>query len=591
MKVKTKLALMVVLVFFVTIIVSGYSVYSIAQNNKVVLGTLEASLRKDYDNLIKTQVENAISMIGSVYASYESGEYTYEEAQVIAADLVRDLRYGENGYFWIDTYEGDNVVLLGKDTEGTNRLDTVDSNNFKMVASIIEGAKNNISEGYYEDYYFTKEGETEYQPKRSYTKVFEGFKWVVGTGNYTDDIDAEVAAVKSEQQQKLTAIIARLVVISVLSIIIEILLMIIIIIGINNAMKKIKAFLSELKNGNFTVQSDTKLLQGKHEFSEIARDADEMKNAIKNLVMQTVNEADIINQNVDNVKTSVDKLNHEIENVSATTEELAASMEETSASAQLVLSTSNEISSVAKNIATHAQEGAEESVAISKRVSDIKRELTETLQRTEAVKSNVSRKIKDSLEEVKVVEKITDLSGAIMSISEQTNLLSLNASIEAARAGEAGRGFAVVAGEIGSLADQSKHTVMEIQGITENLMKAVNSLSNSANEILDFVNGEVTHDLQLFDNVTEDYMKDTDYYSNMITDFSAVSEELLASVENIITSIDAVSHAAEEGAEGTTDIAQRNCEMAGHSNGVIEKVERTKSSADMLIKKVSAFQI
>lgn len=591
MKVKTKLALLVVLVFFITIIVSSYSIYSISQNNKAVLDTMEASLRSDYDDLIKTQVENALSLIGSVYASYESGEYTYEEAQVVAADLVRNLRYGESGYFWIDTYEGDNVVLLGKDTEGTNRLETVDSNNFKMVASMIEGSKNNISEGYYEDYYFTKEGETEYQPKRSYTKVFEGFQWVVGTGNYTDDIDAEVAAVRSEQQKKLTAVIARLVVISVVSIIIEILLMVIIIVGINNAMKKIKAFLTEMKNGNFTVQGDAKLLSGKDEFSEIARDADEMKNEIKGLVLQTVSEAEVINQNVNNVKISVDKLNHEIENVSATTEELAASMEETSASAQLVLSTSNEISTVAKNIATQAQAGAEESVAISRRVSDIKSDLSETLQRTEAVKSDVSKKIRASLDEVKVVEKITDLSGAIMSISEQTNLLSLNASIEAARAGEAGRGFAVVAGEIGSLADQSKHTVMEIQGITENLMKAVNNLSNSANEILEFVNGEVTHDLELFDNVTEDYMKDTDYYSNMITEFSAVSEELLASVESIITSIDAVSSAAEEGATGTTDIAQRNCEMAGYSNGVIERVEQTKASADLLIQKVSVFQV
>ncbi|MDD3416309.1 MAG: cache domain-containing protein [Lachnospiraceae bacterium] len=217
MKVKTKLTLLVVLVFFVTIIVSSYSIYSIAQNNEAVLNTMEESLRSDYDNLIKAQVENALSLIGSVYASYEAGEYTNEEAQVVAADLIRELRYGENGYFWIDTYEGDNVVLLGKDTEGKNRLDTVDSNNFKMVASMIEGSKKNVTEGYYEDYYFTKEGETEYQPKRSYTKVFEGFKWVVGTGNYTDDINAKITAIESEQGQKLKVIIAKLIVISVIS--------------------------------------------------------------------------------------------------------------------------------------------------------------------------------------------------------------------------------------------------------------------------------------------------------------------------------------------------------------------------------------
>lgn len=591
MKVKVKLILLAVLVFCITVFTSGYSIYSINANNKDILESMETELRVDYDSMIKSQVENVVSLTQSVYDKYKTGEYTYEEAEKNAADLIRNLRYGEDGYFWVDTYEGDNVVLLGNKTEGTNRMDTVDSNGFKMVAGFIDGAKQNIKDGYYEDYYFTKEGETEYQPKRSYTKAFEGFKWVIGTGNYTDDIDKTISTITQEKRSQLNSIIMRIVIITSVLIVLEIVFMLYIIGGINGAMAKMKKFLEELSNGNFTAQIDKKLLGGKDEFSELARDAENMKEEVKELIAKTISEADNIAAGVDDVKNSVNKLNSEIENVSATTEELAASMEETSASAHMVLEISNEISSVAEKIASDAQSGTEESVAITKRVNSVQFTLKDTLSKTEAVKEEISKKIEEALEEIKVVGTISKLTGAIMSISQQTNLLSLNASIEAARAGEAGKGFAVVAGEIGGLADQSRDTVLEIQDITDSVVKAVKNLSESSYEILNFVNEDVSKSLELFDKTTGDYMKDAEYYNNLITDFSAISEELLASVDNIISSISAVSNATEEGASGTTDIAQRNSEMAGYSTMVLEKVEGTKDAANSLTEQVAAFNI
>ena len=190
-----------------------------------------------------------------------------------------------------------------------------------------------------------------------------------------------------------------------------------------------------------------------------------------------------------------------------------------------------------------------------------------------------------------IVEKITELTSAIMEISSQTNLLSLNASIEAARAGEAGKGFAVVATEIGKLANQSQETVSEIEKITENVMDAVHNLADSANAILEFVQKDVTEDLQLFSNTTNDYIRDTGYYNNLITDVKSVADELLEALEKITESINAVSQAAGEGAEGTTDIANRNTQINQYSQSVLEKVDRTKNSADALNKEVSVFKL
>jgi methyl-accepting chemotaxis protein len=79
------------------------------------------------DLVIKTQVETAVSMLQAVYAKHQRGEMTLEKAKTLAADLLRELRYGADGYFWADTTEGVNVVLYGrKDVEGRNRLEDKD---------------------------------------------------------------------------------------------------------------------------------------------------------------------------------------------------------------------------------------------------------------------------------------------------------------------------------------------------------------------------------------------------------------------------------------------------------------------------------
>ena len=168
---------------------------------------LRASIEEDYDENIKNQVDNAISMLDAVYAGYENGDYSYEEAETRGADLLRELRYGNGGYFWADTYDGENVVLLGSATEGTKRMETKDADGYQMVKEIIRVGQE--PDGGYTDYVFPKEGETESSPKRSYSRAFERFGWVVGTGNYIDYIDETVEKETQAMRENVkTALIA-----------------------------------------------------------------------------------------------------------------------------------------------------------------------------------------------------------------------------------------------------------------------------------------------------------------------------------------------------------------------------------------------
>lgn len=134
------------------------------------------------DVLVKSEVETAVSMLRAVFTKHQQGAMTLEKAKELGADLLRELRYGTDGYFWADTMEGVNVVLYDrKDVEGRNRLEDKDQKGTFYVKEFL--AKGTAGGGYVE-YWFPKKGQTTAQPKRSYVLLFEPFGWVVGSGYY-----------------------------------------------------------------------------------------------------------------------------------------------------------------------------------------------------------------------------------------------------------------------------------------------------------------------------------------------------------------------------------------------------------------------
>ncbi len=148
---------------------------------------MESQLRSSYDITVKSQVDIVISELNGIVNQVNNGIISQEVGQMIAADVIRNAKYGESGYFWADDFQGNNVVLLGKeDVEGKNRIDLQDKTGQYIIKDLVALAR--AGGGYY-DYYFPKAGSDEPLPKRAYIQTFEPFGWAIGTGNYIDDID------------------------------------------------------------------------------------------------------------------------------------------------------------------------------------------------------------------------------------------------------------------------------------------------------------------------------------------------------------------------------------------------------------------
>lgn len=586
-KVQTKLIIVMLTTIVALVLCAIISSESMKQLQSKALETLETDERASYDEQIKQQVDNVISLCQTIYDQYQAGVYTEEEAKKLAADEIRQLRYGDAGYFWVDQYDGTNVVLLGNDTEGTNRMETKDANGYQMVKEIIRVGQE--ADGGYTDYVFPKEGETEPSPKRSYSKAFEPFGWVIGTGNYTDYIDDQVASIEKDFSSYVTGRMTLFIISTLIEGIIVVLLLIMIIISIIRPLKKCISSIGVMEQGDFSQAMGTALLKRRDDFGKLAASLESMRNEMSGLIGEVKSQATEITRMVQEIDDNIQALDEEIENVSATTEELAAGMEETAASSEEINAMSHEIESAAKSIATRSQDGATEADDIRDRAVGIKKTTTENDERTKAIHAEINEGLTKALEDIKVVDQIGVLAESIMEITGQTNLLALNASIEAARAGEAGKGFAVVADEIRVLAEQSKAAVVHIQDVTKNVVESVTNLADGAKKLLEFVGTDVVDSFAGFSDMADSYSNDAGKIDGLVTDFSASSEQLLASINGVMDAIGEVSKAATEGATGTNDIAEKTGVVVEKAAEIKEKAEAAHHAADKLQQNVEHF--
>lgn len=589
LKVRTRLILLTAVAAGAMCIMGVMNMSGMEKSYQQSVSSMRQVLYDDYDEQIKDQVGNVITLLNEIYAECQEGAYTEEEAKKQAADIVRELRYGESGYFWIDTYEGDNVVLLGQETEGTNRMELEDSHGYQMIKDIIKNGRQ--EDGGFTEYYFTKEGSTETYPKRAYSKAFEPWEWVIGTGNYVDELES-LAVENNAPVKKIFQSTRTLSAVSIaVSIVILIVIAFLIVTDITKSLNAAAKQMNCMAKGDYASDFMNRFLGRKDDFGHLSRCIEDMKSAMVKLISQVQTESETISIAAGSVNECVAKLNDDIAGVSAATQELSAGMQETAATTTMADEAAGEMHSAVQHIARRSQDGAQGAAEIKGRAEQTNIRIINAQEKAAHLKNEIQQDLESALENAKVIDQIYELSGVIMNVVSQTNLLSLNASIEAARAGEAGRGFAVVAGEIGELAEQSRQTVIKIQEVTQEVTEAVENLSTNARKLLDFVVKDVSTDYEGFLTIGEQYDKDGASVDVLMREFSDIAQELFGNMEGIKNSMSDISKAAEEGAEGTTEIAQRASVIAGESAEVLEQVTKTRQSAETLREEISKFHV
>jgi len=413
-----------------------------------------------------------------------------------------------------------------------------------------------------------------------------GFAPVEGT-----DWSLAITAPKTEAMEKVNQLESMLLVLGIVFILLGIAITYIISLGISKPITMAANYLNVVATGDFTGTVPSRLLKMKDETGILANAINTMQQSIKNIIMKVAQESSSVSEKLVNINAKMKQLNKSIEEISAMTHELSAGAEESASSTEEMNVTSKEIESAVESIASKAEEGAVLAGDVDRMSQEMKQNTILSKENTLEIYRRTRNDLQSAIEQSRTVKQIHELSEAILSITSQTNLLALNAAIEAARAGEAGKGFAVVADEIRKLAENSKDTITRIQDITKVILTAVENLASTSGEIMDFIDKEVLNDYDQLVATSETYSKNSAKINDMVTDFSATSEELLASIQSMVKAIDEITHTVNDGAQGAASIAQEASEIAQMSNDVIKMAEGAKESSEALIKTVSSFKV
>ncbi len=325
--------------------------------------------------------------------------------------------------------------------------------------------------------------------------------------------------------------------------------------------------------------------------SELKFIKDGINNFIATLqdVMKDVKNGSVILTDAsENITAQITKANDNVTNTSAALEQLAANMDNMASTAEEINAQLTDVEDATASISAEVVDGRNKAKDIKAEADTIKDEAAAKKIDTGAKVGALSQVLEKSVKEAEQVKKIADLTNDILDIASQTNLLALNASIEAARAGEAGKGFAVVADEISSLAANSRDTAGNIQQISGQVTAAVQSLSENATQVVEFINQTVLADYDTFVDTGEKYENAASVINDMLetfedkaTNLNTIMNEMTNAVGMIANSVQESSHAINISANSATEIVvemqdigaaiDQNNEVTGRLNDSTQK--------------------
>ncbi len=573
--------------------ISAFNIVNNISSNSGQTEAYVARLTEDIETELKNETQEAMSVCQFMYNKYQAGEMTMEEAQKAAADIIREMKYNDgSGYFWIDTSKGINVVLLGRDTEGQSRWDSVDPNGTYFIQEMI---KNGMQDGGgYTNLMFAKPNETEPLPKINYTAYFEPFDWVMGTGVWVDHIDELAGVYRKNAYKSLNNTVVQTIMVSIVLLIVGIAIAVYMGKRITKPIILATKQMVKMSNNDFTENEDMErvryLQRENNEIGQICLALDLMHKNIRDLMM---------------------KISDTTAYVASASEELSASASQSAKASEMVANSCNTVSDSCTGQITAVSGASEETKAFVSNMQEFQDAIgrtTEMINTTnEAAKkgasdmtnaTNMMGTIKESVENTATVvdalgEQLKNIDSFVETIAEiasQTNLLSLNASIEAARAGEMGKGFAVVASEISKLADQSNEAASNITALIDDIMKssneAVEAMRNGAQSVVEGTE-TVNEAGNTFNNIVDMVYSISEQSQRM----SEIVGHLSDGTETIADNIRRIEDMSVKVADETQNVSAASEEQTASTHEVAEASDKLAENAQELQNFVAKFEL
>ncbi|MBR3824306.1 MAG: methyl-accepting chemotaxis protein [Lachnospiraceae bacterium] len=322
-----------------------------------------------------------------------------------------------------------------------------------------------------------------------------------------------------------------------------------------------------------------KLCKRKDETGSISRAVREMNKNLHEVVSKIDLTNDVVSKNMSMLEDSSNQVHMFCTDNSATTQELAASTEEVNSMTQIMNANMVNMKEQVSEISKETEASNAFSAEVAGRAQNMQVSTQNAIRQTKEMYEQIKARKDYALEGMSAVAKINELTNAIVEISDQTSLLSLNASIEAARAGEAGRGFAVVAQEISNLAHRSLETVSDINAIISEVNLAVKNMTDSMTDTTDFLEKSVLVDYDNFNQIGMQYMNDADTFKKGMDNISEEIKVLDEAMEQVAVAVENIYRTIGETSIGVNDIADKTANVV---NATSDNYDLTSNTLDRI---------
>ncbi len=508
--------------------------------------------RTNMMNMKKAELKNYIQMAKSAITPFLERGDTLEQA----LPTLKTLEYGESGYVF--GYDTKGVrVAVGKSDKGIgeNYWNLQDKQGSYLIQDLIRNAGKDFT-----TYYFPKPGQTEALPKLSYSILIPEWNLMIGTGFYTDDIDAIVAEMEQNTTRAIQSTLTEIVIFCIVIAVIVALFAV----SVNRTiMKPLELFdesISSFASGDADLTARMEEFKAP-EFANLSKNFNAFVASLQTIISSVSSVGQQVVSETTNMSHRAAKVDELASGQREETEQVATAMTE-------MTTTATEISSNASQAANSAKE-ADDNAKDAQRIVNSAAQSVEALAGEVSEASNVISRLEGD------VQNISSSLEVIQDIAEQTNLLALNAAIEAARAGEQGRGFAVVADEVRKLASRTQDSTGEIHQMIEQLksasddaVKAMDSSQRRGEATVDEANAAAQALIQI-QNSIDTIMDMNSLIATATEEQSLVGQEISQRIVVISDQSSQSASLANENRAGSQELNQR-------ANELYELVDRFK---------------